>query len=103
MSEHTPGPWTAEGGMVLDSRRNIVASRWSWRHADKDENALRSDEAIHPVEADANCRLIAAAPELLEALEVLLRQYRVVRPQIFGTDTYEEWARAALAKAKEGK
>lgn len=64
----TPGPWHADSGQVLDSRGNIVASRHSRRHREKAEGY----GDIQPAEADRNTHLMAAAPELLEALRALL-------------------------------
>lgn len=67
--KHTPGPWTAErhGGVtaVVDGRRVQVAA------------AMGQGPMYGPSETDvvaiqsANARLIAAAPELLEALRCL--------------------------------
>lgn len=60
---HTPGPWHVRGFKVWEDlfrsneRRGIVAEiAISWRDSE---------------EAEANARLIAAAPDLLEALEAL--------------------------------
>lgn len=95
--DHTPGPWTRDGGVILDSRRNVVACRYSWRHADH-VNLGDAATAISPVEADANCRLMAAAPELLDALKGL-------RP-LFETGDADNYvaeiitAEAAIAKAE---
>jgi hypothetical protein len=62
---HTPGPWDFKDGFVLavgpvkdpegDAVAHIVA---------------------HPLEAFDNARLIAAAPDLLEALKVMWAMYR---------------------------
>jgi len=62
---HTPGPWDFKDGFVLavgpvkdpegDAVAHIVA---------------------HPLEAFDNARLIAAAPDLLEALKVMWATYR---------------------------
>jgi len=64
MSKHTPGPWSArsedsEGGYSIEPRdepnsRVVICARPPW--------SGRADESR------ANARLIAAAPELLEAL-----------------------------------
>lgn len=60
MSEHTPGPWTAiqvEGG------------EWTiWREG---TNHFVT-ETTGTMATEANARLIAAAPDLLEALEALV-------------------------------
>ena len=62
---HTPGPWSFKDGFVLavgpvkdpegDAVAHIVA---------------------HPLEAFDNARLIAAAPDLLEALKVMWAMYK---------------------------
>lgn len=76
-SQHTPGPWRViidDDGNPLSGRPGVFASdeldcgivHWDgfvqeyWRSA-------RGDKEIH-----ANARLIAAAPELLAALEAVL-------------------------------
>ena len=62
MSKHTPGPW-APGHPGQDDDRHVVCSLsegWS-------VVALQADPAKY--EPDADARLIAAAPKLLEALE----------------------------------
>lgn len=65
MSAHTPAPWRrrtfkADAGEVLDANGNWVA-RVHRRNSDEDDGA----------ECFANTCLISAAPELLEALEML--------------------------------
>lgn len=68
---HTPGPWDCD----LDY---IVATDPAGRHPDIyiAEIAHGDDEGrvASPEQQDANCRLIAAAPDLLEALDYLLEQ-----------------------------
>lgn len=59
--EHTPGPWTAEGERIHG-------------HAPPATRLGLHLATVHEVDGlratlDANARLIAAAPELLEALE----------------------------------
>ena len=91
MSElkHTPGPWSvvANGGhsyTIRGSRNEAICDTSIWLHSDPHS------------ESRANAHLIAAAPDLLEALEDLLT--------ICDGDPDEPdeigWARAAIAKAK---
>lgn len=54
---HTPGPWTAEGS-IIGADRTVVAYRVN-----------RPAGGNQRVE-DANARLIAAAPDLLEACKL---------------------------------
>lgn len=102
---HTPGPWIADGKIVhaengsalyIAECQNVgVGERWSG-----------SDYASEP-HAEANARLIAAAPDLLEAL---IEERRI---RLLGQQPYVHWeslrdARrdcyaktdAAIAKAK---
>ncbi len=74
MSKHTPGPWTFQSPFVK-SREYEVAS----------VTMAKSD----PVRA-ANARLIAAAPDLLDALYAALQ----------GHKGWDDEARAAITKAE---
>ena len=64
--QHTPGPWikhdTATGLNIADPTKNFDVCSISNRYSP-------------PGAANANARLIAAAPELLWALTNLLRQH----------------------------
>ena len=94
-AKHTPGPWenhkwnceehqiSAKGGTIA-----LVS---------------HSHSLVSEAEADANARLIAAAPilaeylaELLEATETLARRHGTPLPQC------HQYAKAALAKAEGG-
>ena len=83
MSNHTPGPWRVDHGSMLDGV-NVITPRNEW--------ICYLGMASRPdVVADAN--LIAAAPELLEALEDAVRD----------SESPGQWldeARAAIAKAR---
>ena len=94
MGGHTPGPWSIDDagawiniyGSESDDA-NIVA---------KIEITDGSTDYLHDQEtARANARLIAAAPELLEALEALLGNCLDSE----GLAAAHAKARAALAKA----
>ena len=81
---HTPGPWTAsEHGAYTDYKGNNIVILG---------DDLRIAVVLGPDtdETQANARLIAAAPDLLEALEALLE----------GDFNVAEKARLAIAKAK---
>lgn len=63
-SKHTPGPWESFGGpdfCITDSNGASVAQLWN-----KYEDYFKPYE-----ESEANARLIAAAPEMLEVLEYI--------------------------------
>lgn len=96
-TKHTPEPWVVdEDGTVTqaDSGAHIaVVSQ------EDDFPCLEEDEREEArAECKANARLIAAAPELLEALEKALRE-----SGCDGDLCMHDWhddARAALAKAR---
>lgn len=56
---HTPGPWYSLGKSVMYNEINTVNGR---------DSRQRQMAEIFTVNGEANARLIAAAPELLEAL-----------------------------------
>ena len=81
---HTPGPWYLHDGLMgyeIHNKNLIVA------HITTEPNA---------VSEDANARLIAAAPELLEALEALIG----ADGPDYIRSKYWDMARAAIAKAR---
>lgn len=84
MSKHTPGPW--HRNVKPATKYNTV---WSGRNKHVARVVV---EGLDPEEVEANIRLIAAAPDLLEALQTLLvdgRDYTKARDK----------ARAAIVKA----
>ncbi len=85
-NNHTPGPWKIEQG----------GGRGAWIEGTDGEYAAlaagNTDER-----ANANASLIAAAPELLEALEAFVEEYAWI------SDKLSIAARAAIAKARAGK
>ena len=93
MSKHTPGPWTANkptrdnGRAEIHAGCMLVAQAFNWMlDAEGDEQCW------------ADARLIAAAPELLEALKAL----DVLFSPCVRDSTQADWidkARAAIAKA----
>ena len=87
-TQHTPGPWA----IYVNAPSDVVIRKMS-----KDGYELC---AIARVSSGyANAHLIAAAPELLEALDAALKLIELVMP-IDGDVTRK--ARAAIAKAKGG-
>lgn len=83
MSKHTPGPWETRAGgrdavfTAAGSRIALVMPRFEDEHRESAEDF-------------ANARLIAAAPDLLAALEELMYAR---------TEKAEAMANAAIAKA----
>ena len=88
MSKHTPGPWTANkptrdnGRAEIHAGCMLVAQAFNWMlDAEGDEQCW------------ADARLIAAAPELLEALQDMVSDHASLSAATLA------FARAAIAKA----
>ena len=89
MSKHTPGPW---GGLTLLNGNLTIGI--DWPEGDERDHFLCEVTSGDPAELEANAKLIAAAPELLEALMQIER--------MDGTEhwwKYQEIARSAINKA----
>ena len=67
-TKHTPAPWVYQGGDNASVEVNIGETTANIDRQDKNTGQY----VISRDEMEANAKLIAAAPELLEALEELL-------------------------------
>ena len=101
MSKHTPGPWH-----VFDNRedksfpRNDAGLIGVGSKRDSDVAHCHGFHGARPVEETlANCKLIAAAPELLVALQNLLAFAEGEFPGACEDDCNVLAAHAAIAKA----
>ncbi len=91
-AQHTPGPWewhtpattSARHPAYVTSGNRYIAALY---HTD-------NQGQTHP-----NARLIAAAPELLEALKDLEAGYERLKDQGYPVSDCQKKARAAIAKA----
>ena len=105
MSERTPGPWRAE---YSDIPHSSIAEGWT---VDSSEHSVCCLDGPKDVN-EANARLIASAPDLLEALDKLFARWEHFQGDSWGNqaDAYyslakgaqKDWKAAceALAKAK---
>lgn len=96
-TEHTPGPWKTFGLEVGQSRRNLICTLYQ---------QAGDCVSMGTEKTKANARLIAAAPELLEALkdcQVQLAEYVEWHQKRGGCsveiESAEEQARLAIARA----
>jgi hypothetical protein len=85
---HTPAPWRVEGRKVHGANTGHIISHGINSHGDGPNGYVCDTDGT----TDADARLIAAAPELLEALEYLLEAC-IANPDA------KSKARAAIAKA----
>jgi 2-oxo-4-hydroxy-4-carboxy--5-ureidoimidazoline (OHCU) decarboxylase len=94
-AKHTPGPWSAMviGRNNMDRGTVMVATTY------RDGMAIDCfNSGSTFAESAANAHLIAAAPELLEALQRLLNEAHPNQQYVNGHPAAEA-ARAAIAKA----
>jgi hypothetical protein len=97
MSGHTPGPWSifdhhdATRINVRGPNEEFVADCADGFYSDETDDWVMADESL------PNARLIAAAPDLLEALEAILAEDN---PTLATMNERLEAARAAIRKAK---
>lgn len=96
MSGHTPGPWKVEYENNDGARVSAIASV-AWCPSSAAFGADGS-QVITADEAEANARLIAAAPDLLAALEAVM----ATRTTPWRKDAMKanQLAIAAIAKAR---
>jgi hypothetical protein len=101
MSKHTPGPWIGAGPSFGDPLPRYTTSIMTeWEH--EDDGFIEICEFPfhhHDGENEANARLIAAAPDLLEALKGVLKVERGSSGRIILEGWHEEAICAAIAKA----
>jgi hypothetical protein len=82
--KHTSGPWIIDKDRsVMTEDFKVIAEVYSW---------------MGPQEADANAALIAAAPELLEALKQIMCELPIKRDWL--NPDIERLAKHALAKVE---
>lgn len=107
MSKHTPGPWVYVDGAGVTHASNDFLVQTGHSHGTRSWSRwiARADHG-HTFDADsdnaANMRLIAAAPDLLEALRAYF-DHVVHKNQGFTQAEIEAQMRAAIAKATGGE
>lgn len=91
-AKHTPGPWTAE--------RTPASAYWDWTVIAPSGKGRVMQIGIDTDNTEADARLIAAAPDLLEALQAIVARVNGGSSYRMGADV-DGLARAAIAKATE--
>lgn len=116
LAQHTPGPWELHGLAVYASpeKRSFGGPAREYLrpvccmevveggdHPDyKNDPTTRNVRLPGDAEAEANARLIAAAPDLLAALEDIIRLTETT--DIWLPISWKDDARAAIARANGG-
>ena len=91
MSKFTPGPWVA---------REVNGMGWPGQRGFAIDFNEDQEQVVEFVYEEADAHLIAAAPDLLEALEAVLNAGRGTSGRIILDADDEAVARAAIAKAR---
>lgn len=94
----TPGPWEVDSGMVQTVAEHECRTPGCGVHIPIAWMDREPDNGTLPVERDANAHLIAAAPELVEALRAL-----VDCPDYRGINTLEMRRATSILAKLEGK
>lgn len=70
-AKHTPGPWSINEQFICDVQAGgyKIATAWSEDEAGRTIRIPNGFNAPTPEEQEANARLIAAAPEMLDMLK----------------------------------
>lgn len=96
-TRHTPGPWTVNPHFNHGAEvRSLASVAWC---SVASTHGASSSQSIDAAEARANARLIAAAPDLLEALEEAIRDHDDFEDGRLSGNTVATMY-AAIAKAK---
>jgi hypothetical protein len=74
-TEHTPGPWIKNGRDIAKEDGGIIVTAWYYGNKG----------TVTKEEANANAELIAAAPEMIDALITILKEweYGTYSPEFF--------------------
>lgn len=95
MSKHTPGPWWLN---IRNGRTRIYSI---YGGDDRGKTVCRI-HAYKSSTTEANARLVAAAPELLEALKDMVKEFDIAHIESAFASQVVAWKRAdALVKATE--
>jgi hypothetical protein len=97
MNKHTPGPWELEAGRTLRTR----SGTFYLTYGTEPKTGKWSFDS--PTELDANARLIAAAPDMLEALEDVLLMLQDMPTERYATGAdkpMRERVHAIIRKAR---
>lgn len=98
-SNHTPGEWVIEPRrtVVASGKRGLLVAQIATGSV---SSAFGGSFCIDEAEAQANVRLIAAAPDLLAALKDMLPEENMNEKHLRPDFETCERARAAIAKAE---
>ena len=94
--KHTPGPWKFEHSEDIDLPNHVAISANTHTMLAQVVWKMENDE--YSPQCEANARLIAAAPDLLEALEAIIDSGEL--PLCYSSPLVIK-ANKAIAKAKE--
>lgn len=99
MNKHTPAPWSVQSDPChFDTLSDVVGGEVKQMQGIKSQMFVSVGGWADVSEQEANARLISAAPDLLEALKLVV-------DEIDGTFPFESLAaaRAAISKAEGTK
>ena len=95
MTKHTPGPWKIFEGWGADKRRPVIVDAIPDVDGKFVGNCICRMASTNP-DIEANAKMIAAAPEMFEAIESML----VFLAYAPSPDTNELWQKVSRAYDK---
>jgi hypothetical protein len=101
--KHTPGPWgvTQFTDVIYVTRQDSIPVNGGMIATITSQlDGVNNDEKLK--ETYANARLIAAAPDLLDALQKISKELRTSNDRMKMIETIETLTNAAIAKAEGG-
>jgi len=96
---HTPGPWTCKVGVsapFVDQEKRTIRPHYV---LNQEQGGHYRPQVVTEDEANANARLIAAAPEMREALAALFEHCAMVH-KYWGDGCNQQQADAAIKQAR---
>jgi len=94
--KNTPGPWSfSPSGTIVTA---TVTREINGRMRTYEQKIATTPSGLDPFERVANARLMAASPDLLEALRLCYDHCRLYHPEVQRNNVGEA-VRAAIAKA----
>ena len=92
MSKHTPGPW-----QLVNHYERIGDSEGTWQIWGSQRICFTESQNVGTDQEEANARLIAASPDLLENLKDMVRRFEGC---LITNGTDREFARSATVHAR---
>ena len=109
MTRHTPGPWRIQGAVTITGQPGGIPRFLVWPAEETETSVaeiceidcqIEGNYTCDIAEAEANARLIAAAPDMYAVCRALVQNQAVPCESLIDLRQITAQARAAIAKAE---